>query len=250
MRSRGWGPFTGGQLTVIVVAVLVVLIPTAAMAAVGAFTSTTATPAVTATNSSTAANAKGVQGSATGTNTNARFGVTGNAGGTNGVGVQGTGTKYGVFSNGPLGVAAGKSLSCTGCVGAGAIASNATSLAHTYSGSGSAVLAASVESQVVSFLVPAGNYLINWSAQFSVAASVANGVCYVELGDSTATQYDTAETGLAAAFPPGTLRGAAASTDVIANVAAGHASLHCFGNVDNTHVTGTLTMLKVGAVSH
>ena len=42
--------------------------------------------------------------------------------------MQGTGTKYGVFSNGPLGVASGKFLTCvslTGCVGAGALVSNA-----------------------------------------------------------------------------------------------------------------------------
>jgi hypothetical protein len=104
------------KLTIAAIALAMVLIPTAAFAAVGTFTSTTATPAVTATNSSTVANAKGVQGNATGTNTNARWGVTGLAGGANGIGVQGTGTKYGVFSNGPLGVAAGKPLSCTGCV--------------------------------------------------------------------------------------------------------------------------------------
>ncbi len=121
--GHGWGPFTSRQLTVIVCVAIVaaILIPTSAMAAVGAFTSTAATPAVSATNSATVANAKGVQGSATATNTNTRYGVTGNAGGVNGIGVQGTGTKYGVFSNGPLGVAAGKPLSCTGCVHAAAL---------------------------------------------------------------------------------------------------------------------------------
>jgi hypothetical protein len=102
------------------------------MAAVGTFTSSTVTPAVTATNSATVANAKGVQGSASATSAGvARYGVTGNAGGTLGIGVQGTGTKYGVFSNGPLGVAAGKSLSCTGCVGVGAL-SNAVGRTRAY----------------------------------------------------------------------------------------------------------------------
>jgi len=33
-----------------------------------------------------------------------------------GIGVQGTGKQYGVWSNGPLGVAAGKPLLCSGCV--------------------------------------------------------------------------------------------------------------------------------------
>jgi hypothetical protein len=221
-QGRGWGPFSGGQLTIIVVAIAAMFaIPTAALAAAGAFTNNSATvPAVK------------------GTNSNAH-----------GIGVKGTGTKYGVYSDGPMGVAAGKPLNCSGCVGGGAIAPNARSLSRAYSGSGSVVLSNTSESQVASFLVPAGNYLINWSAQFWASASVANGVCYVELGDDALTQYDMAETGLAAAFPPGTLRGAAASTDVIENVAAGHASLHCFANVNSTHVTGSLTMVKVGAVS-
>jgi hypothetical protein len=249
-EGRGWGPFSGGQLTVVVVAIVVVLIPTAAMAAIGTFTSTTTTPAVTGTNSSTAAGAKGIFGQQTGGGANTRYGAVGNANGTAGIGVQGTGAKFGVFSNGPLGVTFGQPLSCSGCVGSGAIALNARSLSNAYGGSGSVVLTNSGESQVASFLVPAGNYLINWSAQFWANASVANGVCYVELGDDALQQYDMAETGLAAAFPPGVLRGAAASTDVIANVPAGHASLHCFANVDSTHVTGSLTMLKVGTVSH
>jgi hypothetical protein len=128
--GKGWGPFTSRQLTTIVCVAIIaaVLIPTAAMAAVGKFTSTTATPAVTGTNSATVANAKGVQGSASATSAGVtRYGVTGNAGGTFGIGVQGTGTKYGVFSNGPLGVASGKSLSCTGCVGPAALSTAAKS---------------------------------------------------------------------------------------------------------------------------
>ena len=94
--NRGLGPFTGAQLTIVIVAIcaaIVVGAPVAALAAGGAFTSNSATvPAVKATNS----NPKGI-------------------------GVQGTGKKYGVLSNGPLGVAAGKALSCSRCVSSGAI---------------------------------------------------------------------------------------------------------------------------------
>lgn len=95
-EGRGWGPFTGRQLTLIIVAVVVmVAIPTAALAASGAFTSASNTvPGVRGTNTGTA-----------------------------GIGVYGTGKKDGVFSNGPLGVAAGKKLVCTGCVTAGDLAS-------------------------------------------------------------------------------------------------------------------------------
>jgi hypothetical protein len=99
-RGRGLGPFSGRQLTLIIVVVSIsaaIAIPTAALAAAGAFSNNSATvPAVQ------------------GTNSNAL-----------GIGVQGTGHKYGVFSNGPLGVAAGKSLSCTGCVGAAALSAPA-----------------------------------------------------------------------------------------------------------------------------
>ncbi len=125
--GKGWGPFSSRQLTTIVCVAIVaaVMIPTAAMAAIGAFTSTTVTPAVTGTNSATVANAKGVQGTASATSAGVtRYGVAGNASGTFGIGVQGTGTKYGVFSNGPLGVAAGKSLSCTACITGGDLAAS------------------------------------------------------------------------------------------------------------------------------
>lgn len=117
--KRGWGPFTGRQLTVIVcfaVVALVVMIPTAALAAAGAFTSTTAAPAVTASNSSTSANAVGVLGRATGAGNAARTGVVGSGTGTAGTGVTGNGAKYGVYSNGSLGVVTGKKLVCAGCV--------------------------------------------------------------------------------------------------------------------------------------
>jgi hypothetical protein len=108
---------------VVAISAAIVLIPTAAVAAVGAFSSTSnATPGVTGTNSSAAAGASGVLGNATGTGNNARYGVLGKATGTAGIGVQGSGAKYGVFSNGPLGVATGKSLVCTSCVSAADLA--------------------------------------------------------------------------------------------------------------------------------
>jgi hypothetical protein len=94
--QRGLGPFTGGQFTAVIIAIcaaIVVGAPVAALAAGGVFTNNNATvPAVKATNSNA-----------------------------HGIGVQGTGKKYGVYSNGPLGVAAGKPLSCNGCVGFGAL---------------------------------------------------------------------------------------------------------------------------------
>jgi hypothetical protein len=95
-HGRGLGPFTGGQLTIIIVAVCAVFaLPTAALAAAGAFSNNSATvPAVQ------------------GRNTNAK-----------GVGVQGTGKKFGVVSNGPLGV--NGPLSCNGCVHPKALASKA-----------------------------------------------------------------------------------------------------------------------------
>jgi hypothetical protein len=121
-RRRRWGPFSGTQLTVVIVAVAMVLIPTAAFAAIGTFTSTTATPAVTGTNSSASAGAVGVKGVNTGSGLNNRYGVVGTANGAAGIGVQGTGTKNGVVSNGPFlstgnaTIAAGKTFTCGACV--------------------------------------------------------------------------------------------------------------------------------------
>ncbi len=101
---------------IVVFTSLIVLVPVAALAAVGAFSSGTATPAVTGTNSSSTAGAKGVYGLVSANSSNQRSGVFGNAAGSGGVGVWGQGSKYGVFSNGPLGVASGKALVCSGCV--------------------------------------------------------------------------------------------------------------------------------------
>ena len=88
-EARGWGPFTGGQLTIVIVAIAAMFaIPTAALAAGASFTSkSNGTPAVAGKNTAS-----------------------------NGVGVSGKGKHYGVFSNGPLGVAAGKTLRCAACV--------------------------------------------------------------------------------------------------------------------------------------
>jgi len=116
------GRFTGRQLTTMICVGIagLVAIPTVAFATGGSFTSTVNTvPGVTGTNSSAQAAAAGVLGNATGTGNNARFGVYGKALGTAGIGVQGGGAKFGVFSNGPLGVAAGKTLSCAACVTTG-----------------------------------------------------------------------------------------------------------------------------------
>jgi hypothetical protein len=98
-RGRGLGPFTGRQLTTIVCVAIVamVMIPTAAIAAGVSFTSNS--------NGSPAVNGKNTA--------------------SNGVGVSGKGKRYGVFSNGPLGVVNGKKLSCGGCVGTGALATAA-----------------------------------------------------------------------------------------------------------------------------
>jgi uncharacterized protein YjbI with pentapeptide repeats len=105
--TRGLGQFTGRQLTTIIVAVafVVVAYPFAADAASAAFSNNSAsTPAVQGTNS----NAKGI-------------------------GVKGTGKKYGVYSNGSLGIAAGKSLACTGCVGVAALHGGTKGVVHNCS---------------------------------------------------------------------------------------------------------------------
>jgi hypothetical protein len=181
--GKGWGPFSSRQLTTIVCVAIVaaVMIPTAAMAAIGTFTSTTVTPAVTGTNSATVANAKGVQGSASATSAGVtRYGVTGNAGGTFGIGVQGTGTKYGVFSNGPLGVAAGKSLTCTGCVTATDLAGNAAPGRLLYQSDATFNGPYTSGGTVASFTVPAGLMCVTPQASaFATAAPAQIGVAFL-----------------------------------------------------------------------
>lgn len=117
-HGRGWGPFTSRQLTTIicVAIVAVVMVPTAALAAIGTFDSSTGAPAVMGTNSSTSVGTKAVEGKQTGGGHNTRYGVLGTANGPGGVGVIGTGTRDGVYSNGPLTVRAGSTLRCSGCV--------------------------------------------------------------------------------------------------------------------------------------
>ncbi|HUI27929.1 MAG TPA: hypothetical protein VL403_17740 [Candidatus Kryptonia bacterium] len=109
----------------------IVAIPTAALAASGAFTSATTAPAVSGINSSAGAGATGVVGVNNGGGLNTRYGVRGAATGPAGIGVNGSGAKYGVFSNGPLGVATGKPLSCGGCVGPSALSSAAKTISFT-----------------------------------------------------------------------------------------------------------------------
>jgi len=94
----------------------IALIPTAAYAAIGAFSSGNTKPALTATNSSKVGGTKAIEGKQTGGGSSTRYGVLGTANGAGGVGVIGSGTQDGVYSNGPLGVRAGSTLQCTGCV--------------------------------------------------------------------------------------------------------------------------------------
>jgi len=110
LLSKGW--------KIGALATAIVLVPTAAFAAIGTFTNTSVAPAVTGTNSSAAAGAAGVSGVNTGGGLNARYGVVGSANGPAGVGVKGTGTKYGVQSVGPFNATGaatfGSSLTMTG----------------------------------------------------------------------------------------------------------------------------------------
>jgi hypothetical protein len=128
-EGRGLGPFSGGQLTIVIVAIAAVFaVPTAALAASGAFTSNSTAPALTATNRAKTDGAVAIYGKQVGVGRKVRFGVRGAANGKGGVGVEGLGSKYGVFSNGPfavtgdatingnLQITAGKSFTCGGCV--------------------------------------------------------------------------------------------------------------------------------------
>jgi len=108
MAQRGW--------KMLALTAAIVLLPTAAYAAIGAFSSANTKPALTATNSSKAAGTKAIEGRQTGSGSSTRYGVLGTANGAGGVGVIGTGTRDGVYSNGPLGVRAGSTLQCTACV--------------------------------------------------------------------------------------------------------------------------------------
>ena len=195
---RGWGPFTSRQLTTIVcvaVVSVVVAVPTVALAASGAFTSTTVTPAVTATNSATVASAVGVKGIASATNTNARYGVVGSASGANGIGVQGGGTKFGVFSNGPLGVAAGKSLSCGGCVTAGDLSTSAKGAAKgalIYQSSQSFTGPYSDGEAIASFAgIPAGLLCVSGTASASTTSPTGANMSlhFVDGGGYTYLQF-------------------------------------------------------------
>jgi hypothetical protein len=176
-RGRGLGRFTGRQLTTIVCVAIVsvVAIPTAAMAAVGTFTSSTAAPAVTGTNSSAATNAVGVVGTNTGNGLNVRYGVKDSANGPAGVGVQGTGTKFGVQSVGPFNatgtatfngaatvngaatfkqnatVAAGKKIVCTACVTAADVSVPIPHIAHALISSDATVVRSTAGVSVTTF---------------------------------------------------------------------------------------------------
>jgi hypothetical protein len=113
-------------LKVAAIGAVIAMIPVAAFAGSGYFTSSSgSTPAVKAVNSSTSTGAAGVVGEASANSSNQRYGVDGYAIGTGGIGVWGAGAKYGVYSNGNLGVATGKTLRCGGCVTSADLATSA-----------------------------------------------------------------------------------------------------------------------------
>ena len=126
MAQQGWKMFA--------LTAAIVLLPTAAYAAIGAFSSGNKTPALTATNSSKAGGTKAIEGNQTGGGSSTRYGVLGKANGAGGVGVIGSGTQDGVYSNGPLGVRAGSTLKCTGCVSVGDLSEAAQALQPLRSG--------------------------------------------------------------------------------------------------------------------
>jgi hypothetical protein len=128
-EGRGLGPFTGGQLTIIIVAICAMFaLPTAALAASTAFTSKNTSAAVVANNTSNKAGAVGIYAKQTGVGSGIRFGLRADANGKGGVGIEAAGKKYGVFSNGPLAVTGNatvngnvlitpkKAFTCTACV--------------------------------------------------------------------------------------------------------------------------------------
>jgi hypothetical protein len=142
-RRRGLGPFSGGQLTIIIVAICAMFaLPTAALAAAGVFT----------TNSATAAAVKA-------TNSNA-----------NGIGVSGTGKKFGVYSNGPLGVAGKNPLVCTGCVTGTDIANRTVVKYNLAAGASSApvTIPANVPVQVVGVQTNSGYRGVGFVAMLRV----------------------------------------------------------------------------------
>jgi len=122
---------------VVALAGAIVLIPTAASAVIGTFTNTTAAPAVTGTNSSAAANAAGVSGANTGGGLNTRYGVVGSANGAAGVGMKGTGTKFGVQSVGPFNATGAATLGSSLAV-AGAANLKNTTITGTFTQTGAA----------------------------------------------------------------------------------------------------------------
>jgi hypothetical protein len=137
-EGRGLGPFTGGQLTIIIVAICAMFaLPTAALAASSAFTSKTTSAAVVGTNSANKAGAVGIYAKQTGSGTGVRFALRAEANGKGGVGIDAAGKKYGVFSNGPLAVTGNatvngnvlitpkKAFTCTACVTATDLGSDA-----------------------------------------------------------------------------------------------------------------------------
>ena len=157
-RGRGLGPFTGRQLTTIVCVAIVATmfaIPTAALAAGAAFRNkSNGKPAVEAVNT-----------------------------GSRGVGVSGKGKRYGVFSNGPLGVATGKTLRCSGCVKAGALATGSVGVRALSTAAKQIQPLASGHSESGIFAMAAGNSTSGLMADgITFAQPVPGPLTYIEVG--------------------------------------------------------------------
>jgi hypothetical protein len=159
---------------VIAIAAVIVMIPVAVLAAVGSFSSTSSSiPAVKGLNSSASLGAKGVYGVATANASTARFGVEGVASGSGGYGVYGAGAKYGVYSAGPLGVASGKPLTCSGCVSTADLAGPPRFGTHSNNDTATALTTCVAQDSVTIVAPHAGTILV--MADFGVRTSHTNG---------------------------------------------------------------------------
>jgi hypothetical protein len=129
-KERGLGPFTGRQLTTIIVTLIVgvVAYPIAADATSAAFSNNSATIAT-------------VQAR----NINAR-----------GIGVLAIGKRYGLYSKGNLGVVRGGSLACNACVSARDLARTARQGRLIYQHDAAFTGPYHGNQQIASFTVPAG----------------------------------------------------------------------------------------------
>ncbi|MGZ6528139.1 MAG: hypothetical protein ACXVES_13240 [Actinomycetota bacterium] len=164
--SRSW--------KIAAITLAIVMIPVVALAAVGSFTSSTTTPAVTAKNTSATAGAKAIYGLESSTASGIRTGIVGQALGTGGVGVTGTGARYGLYSNGPIGVASGKNLVCSGCVTSTDLAVKPPKLVSVSSSDTSTVITSCAAQDSITIVAPsAGTVLV--TADFFLQTNHTNG---------------------------------------------------------------------------